>query len=78
MRHVAFGPAGRAALHSVGRPVRVHTGRPVVRQAMVGQIADHKLLNVNGHNAEAALPDQTTHYAVELFDGATERRVRTR
>ncbi|ORW74075.1 hypothetical protein AWC23_06080 [Mycobacterium saskatchewanense] len=61
---------------ALGARVRVHTGRPVAWQAMVGQIADHELLNINGHNAEAALPDQTTHYAVELFDGATERRVR--
>ncbi|MEE6179143.1 type VII secretion protein EccE [Mycobacterium sp. 050134] len=69
--------AQQVVLRSValGARVRVNTSRPAAWHAMSEQIADHDLLDVNGHHVEPAASDQPSHYGVELFDGVAERRI---
>ncbi|WAJ46379.1 type VII secretion protein EccE [Mycobacterium sp. Aquia_216] len=61
---------------ALGARVRVHTGRSAAWRAMAEQVGDHELLNINGHNAEAAPTGRASEYSVEMFDGVAERIVR--
>lgn len=62
---------------ALGAGVRVRTSRPAAWQVMADQVGDRHLLRVNdsGNGAVAAPADPSRPFAVEMFDGPSERTV---